>query len=415
MKKITSTICKISLSFVALLSATVALEAQTFEYKESGTDFILYDMSIPAGQNDLAFAAGAQNTQNSPGVIIRTQDGGDTWETVYPISGESPGFEKIEFVTADKGFAVGYDIVLKTEDGGDTWEEMTIADNVNRYVSFTFFNENVGIASAFVTAGVGFEIYTTNDGGTTWTITDNIDNVGAIALDYADENTVFSVGNNERIAKSIDGGNTWETVRTGMPQFFTLEVFFKDANNGVVASEDGKLEVTHDGGDTWNQFATGYHNFYGLYYTEDNLFAAGTDKDLYMSEDDGENWTQIHDGDGSATFYEIQLFANNTGLVCGSQGTMLKFEGVLLGTEDHNEITNNITTFYNTTNKQFTIASTNDTIEQVAIHSLSGQLVHTMKNETNTAIVGTSGLSDGVYIASITTENGSKTVKFLKH
>ncbi|OAB78888.1 YCF48-related protein [Cochleicola gelatinilyticus] len=414
MKKITTSFCKISFSILALFSATITLKAQTFEYKDSGTDFILYDMSIPSGQNNVAFAAGAQNTQNSPGVIIRSQDGGDTWETVYPITGESPGFEKIEFLTADKGFAVGYNIVLKTEDGGDSWEEITIADNVNRYVSLNFFNENVGIVTAFVTSGVGFEIYTTNDGGSTWTITDSIDNVGSISLDYADETTVFSVGNNERIAKSIDGGNTWETVRTGMPQFFSLEVFFKDTNNGIVASEDGKLEITHDGGETWNQFATGYHNFYGLYYTADKLLAAGTDQDLYISEDNGENWTQIHDGEGTSTFYEIQLFANNSGLVCGSQGTMLKFEDVLLGIEDQNTITETITSFYTATNKELTVASTKETIEQVTLYSTSGQLVKSINNNSNTAVIHISDVPDGMYIASIKTLKGSKTIKFLK-
>ncbi|RFN57897.1 YCF48-related protein [Marixanthomonas ophiurae] len=411
MKKFTLNPQKVAFSclfFLGLFTAT----AQTFEYKNSGTDFILFDMSIPPGQNNVAFAAGAMNTQNSDGVIIKTEDAGETWETIFPTSGTVPGFEKIEFLNDDKGFAVGYG-AFKTEDAGETWEEITIANDLNRYSSLEFFNENVGIATAFVSTGVGFEVYVTNDGGDTWNTTSSIDDIGSISLGYADENTLFSVGNNQIISKSTNGGDTWEVIRTGTPQFFNVEVSFKDLNNGVVSGEDGQLLTTHDSGETWDEFATGYHNFYGLTYIGDQILASGTDEDVYISQDNGSNWNLAFDGDGTSTMYEIQLFEDGSGLICGSQGKMIKFEDVILSNNIPENLSG-ITHFYSSASKELTIASKNETIEDVAIYSLTGQLVRNVSNTSNTAVINTSSLSNGTYIATISVAGKTKTIKFVR-
>lgn len=413
MKNFTLNPQKVALSFLFFIGI-FTVQAQTFEYKDSGTDFILFDMSIPAGQNNVAYAAGAMNTQNSDGVIIKTEDAGETWETILPTSGTVPGFEKIEFINDDTGFALGYG-AYKTEDAGETWQEITIADDVFRYSSLEFFNENVGIVAVFVTTGVGFEVYVTNDGGNTWNATSSIDNVGSISLDYADETTLFSIGNNQIISKSTDGGDTWEVIRTGTPQLFNVEVAFKDLNNGVVAGEEGELLVTHDSGETWNDdFSTGYHHFYGLKYVGDQILAAGTDEDVYISQDNGDTFSELFNGPGTSAMYEIQLFENGTGLICGSQGKMIKFEDVVLSNNTPENVTE-ITHFYSSTSKELTIASKSETIQNVTLYSLTGQEVKNISNTTNTAIVNISSLANGTYIATVTVNGTAKTIKFIKH
>ena len=77
-----------------LLIVPFILNAQVWEYKDSGTDFILLDLSIPPGQDQIAYAAGSQYTVDSEGIIIKTVDGGETWETIYPLSGTVHWFKK---------------------------------------------------------------------------------------------------------------------------------------------------------------------------------------------------------------------------------------------------------------------------------------------------------------------------------
>ena len=103
-----------------LIIVPFILNAQVWEYKDSGTDFILLDLSIPPGQDQIAYAAGSQYTVDSEGIIIKTVDGGETWETIYPLSGTVHSFTRIEFVSPLKGFVVGWgNTFMMTEDGGD--------------------------------------------------------------------------------------------------------------------------------------------------------------------------------------------------------------------------------------------------------------------------------------------------------
>ncbi|WP_310992693.1 YCF48-related protein [Aequorivita marina] len=410
MKNLTTTF----LTIVLLLGATFVSQGQTFNYKDSGTDFILFDLSIPEGQNSIAYAAGSKFTFNTEGIIIKTEDAGETWETIFPVTGTATSFEKIEFVTTEKGFVAGYDLFMKTEDGGDTWTPMTVGTDVYLYNNLSFYNENIGFVSAQLNDDPYFAIYLTTDGGDTWTAASDIEEIGAISIAYADTNTLFGVGADERIAKSTDGGDTWSAIYSGMIQNYFLSVYFKDQDNGVVAGEDGLLKTTHDGGATWSDFATGYHQFYALTYKGDQLLAGGTDTDIYFSEDNGENWNQVFVGNGQNQLYEIEFFEDGSGLIVGSGGIVIKFEDVFLGTEDHQISKNSLISYFNSEANTFTIESKNDTIDKVMIYTSTGQLVGTFSNNATTFSADVSSYANGLYLVQVSQNNQTKSLKFLK-
>jgi len=96
-----------------------------------------------------------------------------------------------------------------------------------------------------------------------------------------------------------------------------------------VSTEDGTLLTTNDSGASWDSFSTGYHNFYALNYKGNDVFAGGTDQDVFYSPDNGSTWEMIYDGPPTSTFYQIEFFADNTALICGSGGIMLKATDIL--------------------------------------------------------------------------------------
>ncbi|WP_026450426.1 YCF48-related protein [Aequorivita capsosiphonis] len=414
MKISTSLLKTCILSLTLILSSATLLQAQTFEYKDSGTDFILYDLSIPQGQSSIAYAAGSKFTFDTEGIIIKTEDAGETWETIYPVSGTSTSFEKIEFVTTEKGFVAGYNLFMKTEDGGTTWTPMTVGTDVYLYNNLSFYNEDVGFVSAQLDDAPYFAIYLTIDGGDTWTAASDILAAGGINIAYADETTLFSVGADERIAKSTDGGDTWNAIYSGMIQNYFLSVYFKDKDNGVVAGEDGLLKTTHDSGATWSDFATGYHHFYALAYKGDQLMAGGTDTDIYFSEDNGANWSQIFVGNGQNQLYDIEFFEDGSGLISGSGGIMIKFEDVFLGTEDNRISENELISFYNSNSKTFNLQSKSEKIEGVTIYNITGQLVGTFTNDSNSFSKDVSAFANGVYLVNVSSNNQTSSLKFLK-
>ena len=397
--------------FLFLLFGINIVFAQTWEYKDSGTDYILFDLSIPHGQNDIAYAAGAQFTANSPGIIVKSTDGGETWELNYPLAGTIDGLEKIEFVSVDKGFAVGYDIFLKTEDGGASWTPITVGTDIWRYNNLTFYNEMIGYATAFTNSS-GFQTYLTADGGDTWTQGASSANMGTIAVGYADETTLFSTGNNQVISKSTDGGDSWTVIRNGTPTFVNLEVAFSDLDNGMVSGEDGELLITHDSGDTWSTFSTGYHNFYGLHYNGNELYAAGTDQDVYYSSDSGDTWELVHNGENVATFYEIQFFDNNSALICGSQGRILKYTPIL---DNPTNAFSQLDLVYNPLDETLQIKSPNFAIQQINIYSIVGQRIKEENFSPTTKVtVDVTSLSKGVYVVVMEINSESISRRFIK-
>ena len=396
-----------------LLIVPFILNAQVWEYKDSGTDFILLDLSIPPGQDQIAYAAGSQYTVDSEGIIIKTVDGGETWETIYPLSGTVHSFTRIEFVSPLKGFVVGWgNTFMMTEDGGATWVDIAAGTDIYYYSGLNFYDENNGFAMGLNLSN-GLDSYITNDGGITWNLLTNTTNMAEFASAYADENTLFTVGKDQVISKSEDGGENWSIINTGIQGFYNFEVYFKDLNNGIVSKEDGTLLTTHDSGLTWDSFSTGYHNFYGLNYVGDHIYAAGTDEDVYLSSDNGTTWEMIHNGPPTATFYAIEFFNNGDALICGSQGTMLKASALILNT---NTVENSsLTIFYRSSIKEL-IVNSDLVFSSYLIYSLDGKLINEQKvTLNNTFKIDVSHLSNGNYMVVLNSDNNRRTAKFVKY
>ena len=396
-----------------LLIVPFILNAQVWEYKDSGTDFILLDLSIPPGQDQIAYAAGSQYTVDSEGIIIKTVDGGETWGTIYPLSGTVHSFTRIEFVSPLKGFVVGWgNTFMMTEDGGATWVDIVAGTDIYYYSGLNFYDENNGFAMGLNLSN-GLDSYITNDGGITWNLLTNTTNMAEFASAYADENTLFTVGKDQVISKSEDGGENWSVINTGIQGFYNFEVYFKDLNNGIVSTEDGTLLTTHDSGLTWDSFSTGYHNFYGLNYVGDHIYAAGTDEDVYLSSDNGTTWEMIHNGPPTATFYAIEFFNNGDALICGSQGTMLKASALILNT---NTVENSsLTIFYRSSIKEL-IVNSDLVFSSYLIYSLDGKLINEQEvTSNNTLKIDVSHLSNGNYMVVLNSDNNRRTAKFVKY
>jgi len=130
-------------------------------------------------QNEMdGFAVGGTDSvQSGVAVILRTRDGGETWEqaftsTLSPGAGAEWGW-KISFPSEMVGYvSVEYNSsgsptakLLKTEDGGETWREIQIHGSTSNagLQGLGFISETTGWAS-----GRGITSVTT-DGGESWT------------------------------------------------------------------------------------------------------------------------------------------------------------------------------------------------------------------------------------------------------
>jgi photosystem II stability/assembly factor-like uncharacterized protein len=264
------------------------------------------------------------------GSIIRTMDGGITWEL------QNSGTTDFLFGVAASGWrgavAVGANgTILSTVDRGATWER--------RQSGVTSVLNDVDFADANHGMVVGQDvILRTNDAGATWTPADlalfprdDEFPIGFGSVCMVDANTAFVLGN-ARLYATSDGGATW--VKRFAPRVGTA-VFFTDANVGTIVGPHGTVLRTHDGGMTWSLLDAHIRedlNRVSFVDANHGLVAGTTFESLYSSfytSDGGETWTStqvigprgitlVNDFRGAA------LLDANTGVVVGAMGNILR-------------------------------------------------------------------------------------------
>jgi len=385
---------------LVLSMLTATMNSQNWETLTTGTSYILYDISFAPGQNDVGYAGGMQYTYDAEGVVIKTIDGGDTWTEVLSGAGQD-GIEVVCFLSPDTGFIAGWnDYFAKTTDGGTTWTTMTVGSDNWVFKDIEFWDSDNGVAAAS-TKSSGFVIYVTTDGGDTWTTATGISqNVQDVA--YANANTLYAVGGDEKMSKSTDGGNTWSEIYSGIFAYYFFGVDFV-GDFGVVGGEDGKRMSTTDGGTTWSTSSTGYENIYGVnVFNADSAYIGGTDENIYKTTDSGSNWEWEDNGSGTSHLYKIKFTENNTGFTCGSQGLIKRKEPALtIGfSSDNDEIcAGSSVNFYD---ESFGATSWNWTFE--------GGTPATSTEQNPTVVYNTAG----VYDVSLEISDGNNTISLTK-
>lgn len=99
------------------------------------------------------------------GVIARSEDQGDTWRQIpSPVD---VTLTAITFVDANTGWAVGHEsTILKTIDGGNRWQVVRYKPEEERFYLNVEFNN----ALEGAVLGTDGELWTTSDGGETWSL-----------------------------------------------------------------------------------------------------------------------------------------------------------------------------------------------------------------------------------------------------
>jgi photosystem II stability/assembly factor-like uncharacterized protein len=138
---------------------------------------MILDVKFFDAMNGVVFGASDSDVQQSHARIIRTQDGGVTWKTVYESKRPFEITWKGSFPSAKVGYATiqSYDpdpantqrYVAKTTDRGRTWKELPLVDDAKvRAFGIGFHDERIGWVG---TSTTGFQ---TLDGGKHWTPVD---------------------------------------------------------------------------------------------------------------------------------------------------------------------------------------------------------------------------------------------------
>jgi photosystem II stability/assembly factor-like uncharacterized protein len=167
-------------------------------------------------------------------------DGARTWSE--PIRTGTGYRSSLAFVTREFGWVFG-DVPSVTHDGGRTWrEERSLADF--KFEESYFLDQNHGWVANYWGA-----IARTTDGGEHWNVVrTELKNIRSLFFLSADEG--WAVGDNGLIAKTENGGTDWEITNASV-QSELLDVYFLSPTNGWIVGQDGLILLTKDGGKSW--------------------------------------------------------------------------------------------------------------------------------------------------------------------
>lgn len=161
-------------------------------------------------------------------VILRTRDGGLSWEIVYAAPEEERPLLDVWFEDAEHGFAVGaYGYFLETRDGGDTWGSRRISDgdhHLNRIAA--------GPAGRLYIAAESGRAFRSDDGGQSWEVLATPYSGSFFgALPLADKQ-VYLYGLRGHLYRSDDAGASWSPITTRTESMLT---------DGIKLDGDGLL------------------------------------------------------------------------------------------------------------------------------------------------------------------------------
>lgn len=334
-----------TLSGLLLLAATT-LHAQWKAYTPALSDTVgAFDLRIAQGNSQVAWCV-AMKYDVTPTAyswvptdslfFTKTADGGETWSAGTIPMGEEPYASNICPISSTTAWASGTDLdfvsyVLRTGDGGATWKRQLEDGFVEAtsYVNFVhFWDAQNGVAMGDPAPSATepdpfYEIYTTADGGLTWSRVPSAnilppiaDEYGAAANyqvrgDYVWFLTIDVVtGAGKRLFRSKDRGHTWELLSAADNRINLFS--FADTLHGVgakrISPTQAQLVFTADGGDTWTNLplfassepATSYvlipkSNYIMVTRRPNNV--AGPFRTT-LSKDLGKTWMELSTGTG---------------------------------------------------------------------------------------------------------------------
>ncbi|TCN40247.1 photosystem II stability/assembly factor-like uncharacterized protein [Kribbella orskensis] len=299
---------------------------------------------LAAVSADVAWVAG------SAGQVLRTTDGGKTWQNVSP-AGQTLLFRDVEAFDAKRAVILaigpGEDSrIFRTSDGGKTWAESFRNTDPNAFYDCLDFNDQRhGLALSDPVDGK-FRIAETSDGGQSWQVQSTKGMPAALPGEFAfaasgtclvagpGRTAWFATGGGDRprVFRTSDGGRNWKVTDSPMASGAAAGIFslaFRGPLLGVAVGGDFEkpteavkaASVTNDGGRSWklvpaDKAPKGYRS--GSAFVPRTLATviavgpSGSD----VSYDGGRSWTQFYDG----SFDSVECAGHGSSAACWASG-----------------------------------------------------------------------------------------------
>lgn len=227
---------------------------KTFSRSDAGTRFAF--LSVACLDDGTVIVTGQK------GMAMRSRDRGKTWEKLD--TGTQRDLLSVDFATPQVGVAVGdFGTMIRTTDGGQTWTkvplpaDLVLPEDIAEIVEpgdVLLYDIHFATPERGWAVGEFGVIFTTHDGGQTWSAQKSPVETTLFGVYFSDTNNGFATGIEQVLLRTTDGGETWNQVDVAGREGFVLGLYdvAVQGNIGWAIGDSGLLLRTTDGGATWS-------------------------------------------------------------------------------------------------------------------------------------------------------------------
>lgn len=259
-----------------------------------------------ARAGDMLVAVGAR------GLIVTSTDGQHWQQSPSPVQSD---LLAVVFPTPEEGWAVGHDgVVLHSTDAGRSWEKQLDGRQAGQL--FTDY---------YATLEADPEVL------------DRLQS--AVALNYGSGPTLplldvwfidalhgFAVGSFGTLVATRDGGRSWEPWlhRIDNPDLLNLNAIRGVGDDLYIAAEQGVVFRLDQQAQQFVMTDTGYEgSFFGLLGVGDSVIAYGLSGTAYRSDNQGQDWTPLHNPSGVSLTAGATLPGSGAFVLTNARGDLL--------------------------------------------------------------------------------------------
>lgn len=251
-------------------------------------------------------------TVGERGIILYSDDRGGSWKQAQvPVQFT---LTAVRFADAKTGWALGHDLViLKTSDGGETWE----LKNFMPEADVPLLNLFVKNAREVIAVGGRGNLFSTKDGGDTWSrrtlYTEEELDAHLFSIGQASNGKMYIGGEAGNMFRSDDGGENWQQLLT--PE---ISADVRDYQAGEL------MEQAARDAERLPYLGPYIGSYFGMVFLpQGRIIAYAMLGNAFASDDDGKTWKRLVTGQ-ERSIIDSRVLSDGSILLGGMGGLLLR-------------------------------------------------------------------------------------------